>query len=231
MPGNTTRPDTARKMPRAPSQDRVAPYDMIKAAILSGDLAPGRALVEAPFAAWCGVSRTPIREAFQRLEQDGLIHRKDAGLVVRERSPEDILDVYETRIVLEATAARIAAERRTDHDLRLLRLILVQGDRVPDAGLRDMVEVNNQFHRAVWRASRNESLIDALERLNMHLGRYPETTLGSPGRWPVACEEHGLLVNAIEARRPGEAHDMAETHFTEARDIRLGLFAQRQLGN
>lgn len=231
MAGRTAPPDsvlsTTPPTAKAPaSKDRVAPYEMLKNAILSGELAPGQTLVETPIAEWCGVSRTPIREAFRRLEQDGLIHRKDAVLVVRERSPEDILDVYETRIVLEATAARVAAERRTDHDVRLLRLMLEQGRRIEDGDVAAMVEANRQFHRAIWRASRNESLVDALDRLNMHLGRYPETTLSYPGRWATACAEHELLIDAIEARRPRKAYTLAEQHFSEARDIRLELFAR-----
>ena len=78
-------------------RSRVSPYDMLKRAILSGGLAPGQSLVETSLAEWCGVSRTPIREALTRLEQDGLVHHYDGGLVVRVRSPEEILDIYETR--------------------------------------------------------------------------------------------------------------------------------------
>lgn len=72
-------------------------------------------------AEWWEVSRTPIGEALLRLDQDGLTDRTDYGLTVRARSPEEILDVYYTRMVLEATAGRVAAERCTDHDLMLLR--------------------------------------------------------------------------------------------------------------
>jgi DNA-binding GntR family transcriptional regulator len=202
------------------------PYDMLKDAILSGELAPGQPLVEKPIAEWCGVSRTPVREAFRRLEQDGLIHRKEGMLVVRDRTPEEILDIYETRIVLEATAARIAAERRTDHDVIRLRGLLAQCREVgADADLRTKVETNRQFHRAVWRATRNESLIQALERLTMYLGRYPERTLGAPGRWEEALAEEEQLIDAIEARRARKAHNVAEQYFTEARDIRLAMFA------
>lgn len=215
-------------LPPASPTPRALPYDMLKKAILSGELAPGQPMVETPLAEWCGVSRTPIREAFRRLEQDGLIHHKNGGLVVRERSPEDILDVYETRIVLEATAARVAAERRTDHDIQLMRVIVARGRTVSAQDAEAMVEVNNSLHQAIWRASRNESLVDALERLKMHLGRYPERTLERPGRWAVACQEHDELVDAIERRYTDVAHAIATKHFTEARDIRLALFAESQ---
>jgi DNA-binding GntR family transcriptional regulator len=206
--------------------DRMAPYEMLKQAILSGEIPPGQPLVEVTLAEWCGVSRTPIREALLRLEQDGLTDRTDHGLAVRARSPEEILDIYYTRMVLEATASRVAAERRTDHDLLLLNWAMENCDSVLDTDRTRMVEANQQFHQSVWRASRNESLIDLLGRLNLHLGRYPGTTLASPGRWDMAREEHRQLLNAIERRDGEEAHRIAMAHFRAARDIRLALFAR-----
>jgi len=205
---------------------RVAPYDMLKSAILLGELAPGTPLVEASLAEWCQVSRTPIREALTRLEQDGLVHHSEGGLVVRVRSPQEILDIYETRVVLEATAGRVAAERRTDHDVRLLRFNCERSTDIPASNLAAMVQANGQFHRLVWRASHNESLLDLLERLHLHLGRYPETTLSSPGRWEEACREHILLTDAIEQRRADDAYQIAKAHFERARDIRLALFGE-----
>ena len=205
---------------------RTPPYESLKQAILSGELGPGEPLVEATLAAWCGVSRTPIREALTRLEQDGLVDRSDRGMVVRSRSPEEILDVYETRLVLEATAGRMAAERRTDHDLRTLRRLVEFGGEQAPSDARALVDANQKFHRAVWVASHNESLLDLLERLNLHLGRYPETTLSAPGRWATSQVEHARLVDAIEARDSSGAYDIALLHFTEARDIRLALFGE-----
>lgn len=208
---------------------RVAPYEMLKQAILGGELVPGQPLIEATLARWCGVSRTPIREALRRLEQDGLVYRSIHGLAVRERSPDEILDLYDTRLVLEATVARVAAERRTDHDVRLLRWNLQHADDVSADDSDAMVEANQQLHRAVWRASHNESLIDLLERLHLHLARYPGTTLSSPGRWDTARAQHAELVDAIERRDGGAAHSIAERHFLEARDIRLALFAKESV--
>jgi DNA-binding GntR family transcriptional regulator len=206
--------------------ERVSPYEMIKQAILSGELDAGQPLIEATLASWCGVSRTPVREALRRLQQDGLVERSNHGLAVRARSPEEILDLYDTRVVLEATAARVAAERRTDHDIRQLRWMLEIDAEMPETDSGALASANQRFHRAVWRASHNESLIDLLERLNLHLARYPGTTLASPGRWDTARQQHAKLLDAIESRDGDVAHEIARTHFLEARDIRLALFAQ-----
>lgn len=201
-------------------------YEKIKDAILDGTLHPGAQLIEAFVAEWCGVSRTPVREALTRLEQDGLVERGERGLVVRDRSPEEILDIYETRIVLEATAARVAAERHTAFDRIRLERLLKATEGIDTTDGDSLVQRNRDFHRGVWQAGHNESLVDLLNRLNLHLVRYPATTLSYPGRWETALQEHRGIVDAILRRDGRAAAELAEQHFTEARDIRLQLWEQ-----
>ena len=201
-----------------------ATYERLRDAILTREIEEGRPLVEAQLAERFSVSRTPIREALTRLEQDGLLERRDRGLVVRTRSPEEILDIYETRIVLEGKAAATAADRRTDMNLRRLRKLIDRGRVLGPADGVLLMTNNQDFHRAVWHAARNESLTDLLERLNLHLARYPTTTLSYEGRWERALEQHAALVDALEARDAREAESIAEQHFSEARDIRLHLW-------
>lgn len=217
----------ARKDVAAPSTVAKAlpPYEKIKAAISDGTFPPGHALVESALAEWCGVSRTPVREALTRLLQDGLVTKTDRGMMVREQSPDEILDIYEARISLEVTAARVAAERYTPVDkLRLERTATLEMEaaRSPER----WADRNRDFHKAIWTATHNDTLIDLLERLNLHLARYPVTTLAAPGRWKESLEEHRSLVAAILEKDPVLAAKMAEQHFSRARDIRLKLWEQ-----
>jgi DNA-binding GntR family transcriptional regulator len=169
---------------------------------------------------WGGTRPTPVREALTRLLQDGLVAKSDRGMIVRERTPEEILDVYETRIIVEAAAARLAAVRYGPVDKvrleRHLRLAEEAGD-----SLTAIAERNRDFHNAIWAASHNESLIDLLTRLNLHLARYPTTTLAAPGRLTQSLDEHRALVAAILDRDPDLAEKLAKEHFSTARDIRL----------
>jgi DNA-binding GntR family transcriptional regulator len=201
-------------------------YERVRDAILDGTFTPGSPLVEVTVAEMYGVSRTPIREAMTRLEQDGLVERGPRGLIVRERSPEEILDIYETRITLEATASRIAAERWTALDLGRLRRAMADCLEVKTSDTGRMAAVNRAFHSAVWQCGRNQSLVDLLNRLSMHLTRYPETTLAHPGRWEEACLEHSRMVDAIAARDGELASQLATQHFTKAREIRLQRWEQ-----
>lgn len=223
-PGTSKRgaPPSAMRTP----ERRVSPYDKIKDAIASGELLPGTPLVEAALAEWCQVSRTPIREALMRLEQDGLVMRSDRGLVVRERSQEEILDIYEIRVILEGTAARMAAARRSAVDLINLRRAIEEMGKVEPGDERAMAASNRGFHHVLWRATHNESLIDLLTRLDFHVSRYPATTLSQPGRWEEAIKEHWQIVGAVEARNEEKAEELARLHFSKARDLRLVILAQ-----
>jgi DNA-binding GntR family transcriptional regulator len=207
-----------------PPKREPSAYERLKEAILSGEITPGQPLVETQLAKWCGVSRTPVREALKRLEQDGIVERGDRGLVVRENSPAETLDIYETRIVLETKAARVAAQRRTDNDLLIMKQLNERMHQMDTSDPQRMARSNAAFHRAVWRATHNESLIDLLERLQMHVGRYPTTTLSWPGRWEASTKEHDELIRSIEMRDEDGAGRAAEHHFAAARDIRLSLF-------
>lgn len=205
-----------------------SPYELLKQAILSGEFRPGQQLVETALADWCKVSRTPIREALRRLEQDGLVTRSDRGMIVPQRSTEELFDIYETRIPLEATVGRLAAERRTDHDLRSLQRAVKLAQDVDPGSTREIVEANARFHRAVRRASHNESLIDVLERLDLHLARYPQTALEAPGRWQTAHDDHVELLDAIVKRDGERAHQVALQHYTAVREIRLAQFLDEE---
>lgn len=204
----------------------LSPYDRIKQGIIAGSFEPGVVLTESALSEWCGVSRTPVREALGRLEQDGLVTRNGRGVTVTVRTPEEILDIYETRIALEATAARMAAARHGVLDPARLQHVAAATERVDRSDPRAMAEANRAFHRAVWEATHNRSLIDLLERLNLHLLRYPETTLTAPGRWEKAQTEHRTLLAAILDRDATRACEAAEVHFRAARDVRLEMWEQ-----
>lgn len=193
--------------------------------VVSGVLDPGEPLVEATLARQYGVSRTPVREALNRLEHDGLIVRQHRSLRVRERTPAEILDIYQVRITLEGLAAREAARHRTDWDLHLLATsnqAMANLAAEADPGVR--ASANRAYHEALWAAGHNATLVDLLHRLHDHLRRYPETTLAAPGRWAEALEDHRALNELVAARDEDNASQLAQRHMQAARDIRLNMF-------
>jgi DNA-binding GntR family transcriptional regulator len=211
-----------------PAVMRTSVYERLKQDIVGGTMAPGHALVEAQLAEAYGVSRTPVREALHRLQQDGIIQRGERGLEVVAPSAEQILEIYEVRVVLEAAACEAAARRRTEVDLARLHGVLESSPKAKGATAEVLTHANNQFHEAVWHASHNGTLIDLLERLHVHLRRYPSTTLTYPGRWDEALGEHAELVAAIDARDARKAARIGREHMTKARDVRLSMWRDQQ---
>jgi DNA-binding GntR family transcriptional regulator len=204
-------------------------YDKLRAEIVAGDFEAGAPLAEAALAARYGTSRTPVREALRRLEQDGLVERGDRGMRVRTRSPEEILEIYEVRIPLEATAAAAAAQRRTEFDLIRIRRAHAAMDATADTAPAGMAAANRAAHEAIWAAGHNGTLVDLLTRLNNHLSRYPATTLALPGRREEARKEHEAIIQAIADRDAERAAELARNHMSRARELRLQIWASEGL--
>lgn len=202
-------------------------YEWLRADIVSGEFEAGAPLVELALAERYGSSRTPVREALRSLVQDGLVERGDRGMRVRVRSPEEILEIYEVRISLEAIAASSAAARYTDFDLIQVQRAQAAMDETPTDDPSAMAAANRAVHEAIWAASHNGTIVDLLTRLNNHLTRYPATTLSVPERWPEALREHHELIVAIQNRNADKAAELAQQHMTKAREIRLQIYREQ----
>jgi len=198
-------------------------YQQLLEEVLQGELRPGEILVETTLGKRFGVSRTPIREALRMLEQDGVLERVNRGMRVRQTSSEEVLEIYSVRMILEAAAARDAAGRRTDYDLATLDRIFGTMAAAKTATPQEMAAINRSFHRAIWQASGNRTLTDLLERLAVHLRRYPATTYLRAGRWEEALEEHRQLLEAIREKNQDAAGEVAERHMRAARDVRIDM--------
>lgn len=205
-------------------------YTRIRDDIVAGALPPGEPLVEITMAGRYGTSRTPVREALRRLEQDGLVERADRGMRVRARSPEEVLEIYDVRIGLEATAGRWAALRRTELDLVRLRGAHQRMVELDPVDPTRMAEANRRFHEALWAAGHNGTLIDLLRHLSAHLTRYPATTLTRPGRWAAVLDEHARLIDAVAGRDAERAGEVAGEHMAAAREIRLRMAGEDDAG-
>jgi DNA-binding GntR family transcriptional regulator len=196
--------------------------------LLAGRLTPEDRLSEQALSVRYGVSRTPVREALVRLEQDGLIIRNGATARLRTRTAEEINDVYRARAWIEQAIAEDAARRRGELDLlRLSHVLELEAALDPrTAAPSDLMAANRHFHDALAAAAHNQTLVDLQDRLTLHVARLAETTLSAPGRWAAACRQHEVIVEHVRAGRAEEAGIVARRHMDEARDIRLTLAAR-----
>jgi DNA-binding GntR family transcriptional regulator len=133
-------------------------YDRVRTDIVHGTLRPNQRLVEVELAEALDVSRTPVREALQRLTLERLVRRERGGWVVHEHSPQEIREIYEVRAALEGHAAFLAAGRATAAELQALDAIYPPGDAAAELAPDVQVELNERFHDGVIAAAGNQRL-------------------------------------------------------------------------
>jgi DNA-binding GntR family transcriptional regulator len=201
-------------------------YRQLRDEITSGALLPGSPLREIPLASRFGVSRTPVREALRRLEQDRLLTPGDRGMVVRAIDHQEVVQIYEMRVVLESEAAGHAARDRRTADLVRLEGLLERDRSLADPDDSIRIRTNLEFHTAIWHATHNPVLVDLLERLTTHLVHIPHSTLSVGDRWHGALDEHARILAAIRERDEATARTVAAEHMTTAREIRLRLLQE-----
>ncbi|WRH26577.1 FCD domain-containing protein [Arthrobacter sp. JZ12] len=214
-------------MTNAPARvDGEAIFRVLRSEILAGTYPPGTALREVGLSERFGVSRTPVREALSRLQHERLLERAARGLQVPQIDPQEVIQIYDLRIMLEEEAAGQAARSRSTADILKLEG-LVERDRQldsPDDPTR--VRCNMEFHAAVCSAAHNRVLQDLLDRMSTHLIHTPRSTLSVGNRWNDALDEHEAMVHAIADQRVDEARAIARRHIETARTLRLGLLRE-----
>ncbi|OFT63650.1 GntR family transcriptional regulator [Corynebacterium sp. HMSC05E07] len=198
-------------------------FTQLRDDILNGTLPPGTQLKEIQLANRFGVSRTPVRDALSRLEDSGLAERVNRGLEVRGLDPEQVIQVYDIRILLEVEAAGQAAQNRSLNDILTLEALLERDRGLEKPTDTELIQTNLEFHRSVWKATQNPILIELLEQLMTHLVHAPTSTLSVNNRQKEALQEHARLITAISDRDTATARNIAKLHFSTAREIRMDL--------
>ena len=198
-----------------------AAYDLLRAVIMDGVLRPGQRLREVDVADWLGMSRTPVREAFRRLERDGLItfvpHK---GMTVTVLDHYAVMELYRMREVLEGTAASLAAQHATDAEIAVLRDMIEQEPSFVNDP-KSLADRNVEFHNAIYASAHNRYLLRSLNGLRDSMALLGETTYSVPGRIETALQEHRSVVEAISRRDPEAADRSMRAHLSGAQHARL----------
>ncbi len=197
--------------------------DALREAILDGVLPPGTWLRESDLAAELDVSRTPVREAIFRLDNEGLISRSaNSGAVVASLSVDDIIAVYAVRESLEATAARLVASRSNSGLVDTLTDIQERMMRAADEpNGQKMAELNVLFHAEIREATDNVYLRRFLIEVENAIRRFRRSSYEDAEHMQRTVEEHGRIIEAIAARDPELAATMAAEHMRAARQMRI----------
>jgi DNA-binding GntR family transcriptional regulator len=213
-----------RARPRSPRFDSTeVQYGRLRKEILDGVFAPGTILLETALSAKYGVSRTPVREALGRLAQDGLIERSTRGFRIKQRNPEQILEIYEARIALEARSAELAAKHRTDFDLARMAHLLDERQAATES--KQFGPLNDRWHHAMRLAAHNETVSDLLARLDSLLLLYRPRSF-TPVADDRSVEEHSAIQDAISGGDEDAAGAAMTVHLRRMRDRRIQALLQ-----
>jgi DNA-binding GntR family transcriptional regulator len=195
-------------------------YARLKASIRAGELQAGDRLVEKDVTERLGMSRTPVREALQRLESEGLLtYEPRRGLTVTRPSHQMIMELYSMREALEAKAASLAAQHASDIEIATLAGLVADESRFFDDPAR-LSEINQRFHGMMHLAAHNRYLLRSLQTMNDTMTLLP-TMLGNPERAREAHDEHLAIVKAIQARNSAASGKAAEAHIRSAQHRRV----------
>ncbi len=206
---------------RSPQKDA---YALILEAIDSHIYRPGDRLVESELAERFGVSRTPIREALQRLETQNLLTRDGRSLIVASLDHTQLSDLYVVRGELEGLAARLAARHATPEEVAVLRDML-EADQKLGANPEALSRANRRFHKQIHLASHNRFLVQQLDLVHRSMALLATTSLSAEGRVAGTMAEHSRIVEAIENGDGDAAYASLRDHISKAYVTRLKIDA------
>ena len=197
-------------------------FEQLERDILSGRYPKGEILSELSLAKQLGVSRTPVREAIRRLEQENILEETSRGLTVVGITHEDMMDMYDIRLQIEGLAARRAAERITDEELSAMRETLdLQRFYVEKSGENSSAQIKNLdslFHEQLYKASGSKAYCDTLLSLHKKITKFRMASVSKQSRALQSIAAQEAIYAARTARDAAAAAEAATVHTLHARD-------------
>lgn len=192
-------------------------FEHLETDILSGKYSKGEALTESKLCAELGVSRTPIREALRRLEQEHLIEEAPKGMVVVGIGKKDLADIFEIRAALEGKAAEMAAKNYNDEQLSIVREALefqefYLGKQDPDR----IKSMDSRFHETIYKMSGSVVFYDVLMPLHKKILKYRKASVSDSSRAAASVAEHRAIYEAIASHNGELASRLIVAHLNNA---------------
>lgn len=192
-------------------------FDHLENDILSGKYQRGEILTESKLSTELGVSRTPIREALRRLEQEHIIEESGKGSVVIGINEKDLEDIFMIRKSLECQVAALAAKNRTEEQLKQLREALEFQEFYLNKKDPDQIKLmDSRFHETLYKLSGSTAFYDTLVPLHKKIQKYRRASVTNSSRAEASVAEHRKIYEAIEAKNTALAAKYASEHVENA---------------
>lgn len=213
-----------------PVRDHV--YETLKQAILTGELTAGSRIIETVYAERLHISRTPLREAFRRLEQDGLVsYAVRRGVIVRAFTVEDVEEIYTIRNALMLLIVPSIVALATAEDIAELREILARMDisqEQQDASA--LAPLNRMFHRRLERISGKKRILNTIDSQEEYLKLFSVVAIASVVARSTAHQEHHLMLKHLENRDEDALRSLLVSHLESSKQVCLNaLESQKSL--
>lgn len=200
-------------------------FEQLEREILTGKYQRGDIISENKLAEELGVSRTPVREAIRRLEQESIIADSKKGMVVVGISHDDIPDMYEIRYYVESLAAGRCAENITDEALKemedilnLQRYYIERQDEGHTDNSEMIKDLDSQFHELIYDNCNSKPFKDVLSLIHKRTTKYRKASIRKNSRAKASIEEHESLLNAFKEHNAVKAEEIMKEHLINARD-------------
>ncbi len=192
-------------------------FERLESEILTGKYQRGEILTEMRLVADLGVSRTPVREALRRLEQEHIIDITTKGIVILGVTEQDLRDIFSIRMKIEGLASHEAAIRITDEELAELRETLeLQEFYVTKQDPDRIKTMDSKFHQLIYRFCGSTVLYDTLMPLHKKVQKYRKASVEDNSRAQQSAKEHRAIYEAIAAHDPALAERYTTEHITNA---------------
>ncbi|CCH29197.1 GntR family transcriptional regulator [Actinosynnema sp. NPDC047251] len=187
--------------------------DVLRELVLTGEIPPGTRINEVELAARLGISRGPLREAIRHLASEGVLilvpHR---GAHVPTATPADVQALFELRAALECAAAELAASRRTEADIVVLREVCAESRRTYHAGERFPYRLDLAFHQALLAAARSPRIAEQVRLVQQRVVLLRSGLRDDPPHQHASLDDHDALVTAVAAGDPVKAAEVMRRH-------------------
>lgn len=198
-------------------------FERLENDILGGKYAYGEVLTEARLSEELGVSRTPIREAIRRLEQENILRESGRGMVVQGITPEDVTDILDIRLRIEGEAVRRAARNMTPEQKQaLMEAVDLQEFYVSRQDAEHIQTQDHHFHEGIYAGCGSITLQSVLVPLHRKAQKFRRASVERPNRAMESVAEHRAIAEAILAGDGDTAARLMEDHIRQARLSMLG---------
>ena len=210
-------------------------YEYILEKVKLGEYQEGERLTETSMAEELNISRMPVREAFRRLEQDGILEKTpQRGIRVTKITAETISEIFGIRRLLEPYAVELACQNRDETHLAEMRIIEAEaldilGDKETSASqkYKRLLVLNTRFHEVIYRASGSQYLMQLLNNMRDMVLRMRRMGLRQEAEWQQSWKEHAELISLIRSRDGNKAAEKLRFHIDKAAQHTEKEFEQR----